>query len=372
MDFSFSTRQQELCAFAQETALFFDGSNEGGSFGGSSLWEKCARSGWPGLCIPEAFKGQGAGALDSVVAMEALGKAGANRSAMFALGAHLFGCAKAIDRFAPVALKDRLLPDLATGAKLGALALTEATGGSELKNVQTVLNGDGDGFRLSGEKTYVTNGTSADVFLVLAKVADRPAPFDLSVVVVEADPRVRRSAFEGAVGLPEAGMATVVFEDVAVPATHYLGRPGSGISVLLATMQWERSCILAGALGALARDFSLVREHLTERLGGLGFQAVSHELANLRQQIETTRLMMYRAAWELDQGGDALLYPALSKLTVSETLLDGAIRLQKLMAGAGWAGQFGLVQAVQDSMATCSVSGTSNVLRNLIATRLAG
>lgn len=373
MNFSLSATQAVLAHHAADTAEHFGSS--GPTFGGTDEWHHVARGGWTGLCL-ESPAGGGRSASEAVAGFEALGLAGAQRGALFAVGAHLFGAAKAVENFGTETCRDTWQPQLADGGAVGALALTEPAGGSELTSAQTTLVSDGrDGFVLNGSKTLVTNATSAGLFIVLAREPDAAAPMNVTVVAVPASiPGIRRNPLEGGQGLRGADMGEVWFDQCAVRPDQILGRRRAGLSVVLSMMQWERTCILAGALGALSRDFSLVKQALSARRDARGpltrHQAVSHGLARIWQRIEAARLMMYRAAWELDQGSDVLLYPALSKLTLSETMLDCSVELQRLMGGAGWANAFGLGEAVQDAIAMSVASGTDEIQLNLIASRL--
>ncbi|MFW2541781.1 acyl-CoA dehydrogenase family protein [Primorskyibacter sp. 2E107] len=370
MDFGYTQAQEALIARGKRDAMLF--AAEGTAFGKSQAWQRVAQAGWAGLCVTG---GGGHNALETVAGFEALGRGGAARGALFALGAHLFGAAKAIENFAQPEVRDEWLTRMGDGACVGALALTEPTGGSALGCDGTVLTDDGsDGFTLTGTKTFVTNATSAGVAIVLAREADVPAPMNLTVVAVPTDAKGIRAVPLDGYGLRGSDMGTLHFDGCRIGEGQILGKRRAGLGVVLSMMQWERTCILAGALGALDRDIAQVRKALSERKDGrgslLGHQAIAHGLVDLWQQVETARLVLYRAAWSLDQGKDALRQSALCKLTLSRTLVNGSVELQRLMAGAGWANALGLADGVQDALAMAAASGTDEIQRNLIASRL--
>lgn len=376
MDFSFSSAQQDIQARAIRDAGLFAGSEHASRpFAHSPSWHACADQGWTGLVLSEVHSGGGYDALETIAGLEALGENGVDRGAMFALGAHLFGCVKPLEIFGQDALLQEWGPKLAAGQSVGALALTETGGGSDLAALKTTIVGPEDGLVLTGHKSMITNAQVCDLILVLAREPDRAPPFNLTVVGV---PSVRSGVhitpLPDRAGLRGGGMAEIAFDECKISPSEILGRRGAGLAVVMAAMRWERTCILAGALGALNLDLRRVTKALTERgslAGGLiRYQAVSHRLADVRQKIEGARLVLYRAAWELDRGTDTVFYPALSKLTVAETLVEGAVTLQTFMAGAGHAVVPGLAQAVQDAVAMSAASGTSEIMKNLIVTKL--
>ncbi|WP_211315468.1 acyl-CoA dehydrogenase family protein [Roseicyclus mahoneyensis] len=348
---------------------------EAGAFAKSAGWQAAAKEGWMGLCLSRPA-GAGLSALDTVTAFEALGEAGASRGAVFATGAHLFGAATAMSRFGSADEVQDLLDKLAAGQAVGALALTEPSGGSTLSAMETVIRDLGRGeLSLAGAKTYVTNATQADVLLVLAREDGAPPPMNLTVLLVPADTSgVTIEPLAGGRGLAGADMGRVRFDGCVLPECAVLGRRRAGLAVFMAMMQWERSCILAGNLGALERDFRAVCAHLEARRDANGsltaHQAVCHPLADVQARIEAARLILYRGAWSLDQGKDAAHWPSISKLTLAETLVECHVILRQLMAGAGWSNQAGIADALDDALAVAAASGTSEIQRTLIATRL--
>lgn len=333
-------------------------------------WTDLCEDKWPGLCIPAEFGGHGERALAAALAFEALGRCGVDRGLLFALGAHLFGFSMALVHHGTQQQKADLLPKLASGEAIGALAFTEPAGGSDLGACATRLQDDGNGLRLSGRKTCVTNGATADVFLVLVRSRDENSPFSYTMVVVpRTAPGLSVEPIEGVRGLAQSAPAEIIFDDCTLPADAVLSRQGLGMAQLLDAMRWERSCILAGSLGALHRDLETCRAHLGEKAR---HQAVAHSLARLRTEMEAARWLLLRGAWGLQRGGSSLAMPAMSKLFVSETLVRCTEELRRLAAGAAWRGELGLADALDDALAILSASGTSEVQLNTIASQMGG
>lgn len=362
MDFGLTEREEVLVARAATFARGFS------DIDGSPSWEQWGDGGWAGLCQPEEFGGGGYPALASVLAFEALGRGGLDRGALFALGAHLFGCAMAVANHGSAEQKATWLPRLASGAAVGALGFSEASGGSDLDACGSKLVADGTGYRLSGAKTCVTNGSIADLFVVLARSREQRSPFAYSMVLLPRDtPGLTVTPIEGVRGLGATMPAEVVFDDCPLAESDLLRRGDLGMAQMLDIMRWERSCILAGSLGALQADFERVVRHLSERGR---HQATDHALARTGTRIEAARWLMLQAAWRLDQGGNDLLRPSTSKLFVSETIAECTGELRRLVAGAAWRGELGLADALDDALALLSASGTSEVQLNTIASQI--
>ncbi len=336
--------------------------------GGTPSWDQWGDGGWTGLGLPGEFGGGGYPAQTSVLAFEALGRGGIDRGALFALGAHLFGCSMAVANHGSAEQKSAWLPLLASGTAVGALAFSEASGGSDLDSCGSKLVADGTGYRLSGAKTCVTNGSIADLFVVLARTREQRSPFAYSMVLLPRDtPGLSVTPIEGVRGLAATTPAEVVFDDCPVAESDLLRRGDLGMAQMLDIMRWERSCILAGSLGALQADFERVMRHLSERGR---HQATDHALARIRTRIEAARWLMLQAAWRLDQSGSDLLQPSMSKLFVSEAIAECTGELRRLVAGAAWRGELGLADALDDALALLSASGTSEVQLNTIASQI--
>ena len=374
MDFSTTKTQAALIDHARQAAKAFDPAL---APAGRGFWPAAGAEGWLGLCLDRDHGGQGLGAVDTVLVAEALGRGGLSRAALFSMGAHLFGCAMALQNHAGPALRAAWLPRLASGAAIGALALTEPQGGSDTGNgrVLVAFDADGPGLTLTGTKTLVSNGPLADLLVVNATRQGATSALQSSVLAVPTDlPGLRVTPLTGHIGLREAPMAEIHFDNVRLDRDHVLGRPGQGLGILLSVMRWERSCILAGFLGAAERDLVAVTRALSGRQNSRGpliaQQAVAHALAELRVEQEMARLLLYRGAGALEANEGAVIYPAMAKLAISRALVSSARGLQELMAGAGWLDEMGLATALTDVMGTLSASGTSHIQLNAIASGL--
>lgn len=333
-------------------------------------WKDLGSNGWLGLCVSHGA-GAGKSALETVKIYEDLGRKGRTRSELFSMGAHLLGCAKAIDNLGTDAQKNQWLHGLCKGETIGALAFTGPSSGSRTDDVGVTYQ-DGDDFILRGAKTCVTNAIEANLFIVSGNRLDNPSSLNLGLFLVPANSNGIDLTPLTATGLKGSSMATVNFDDVRIPSDHQLGARGTG--GLLSVMVWERSCILAGFLGALEKDLEAVTSHFraAQDKGGALFrhQGLSHPLAQIRADLEAARQLLYHGAQVIDEKGDVLKSSSISKLVISQTLLRSQQKLCELMAGRAWLGELGLAEALADVMGILAASGSSNVQLNAIAARM--
>ncbi len=333
-------------------------------------WKEYGSKGRLGLSVSH-MSGSGKSALETVKLFENLGREGLSRSHLFSMGAHLFGCAMALDNLGTASQKDQWLPGLTSGETVGALAFTGPDSGSRTDDVGVTYK-DGDDIILSGTKTYVTNGPEAGLFIVSANRAEKPSSLNLGLFVVPRNNSGIEITALDTYGLKASSMAKVVFNEVKIPSDYQLGSRGTG--GLLSVMVWERSCILAGFLGALEKDLNNATTHFrsTRDKDGPLFrhQGISHVLAQIRADLEAARQTLYHGAQILDEGGDTLKSSAISKLIVSQTLVRGQQKLCELMAGRAWLGEMDLADALSDVMGVLAASGSSNVQLNAIAARM--
>jgi alkylation response protein AidB-like acyl-CoA dehydrogenase len=338
-------------------------------------WQACAGEKLLGLPLPASWDGASCSALETVALFEALGRGGADRGLLFALGAHLFGACVPMALYGGPDLASRQGRFSVAGSRIFALAITEPSGGSHISSMETTARLSGGGYVLRGEKRFVTNAPDADLFLVLASTSPERGTFGLTAFLVPKEtPGLEVRPLASTLGLAGAPMGSVYFQSCELPAAAVLGKEGGGFAVLGTAMQWERTCILAGFLGAAERDLARCVARMRRSRGGhpapADHQAVAHRLAGVKCGLEAARAVLYRGASALDLRRETLLWPSLVKRTLSETLTTCAQDMMRLYAGAGWADEDGAATAWRDTAATLSASGTNDVQLNLIASCL--
>ncbi len=337
----------------------------------AASWRGLGRFGLFRSALPASAGGEDIGALAITAVLEALGRGGADRGLLMAVGAHLFGCAMPLAAHATPAQAERYLSGLRDGEVIGALAVTESGGGSGFDQMATTAVATPEGIVLNGRKTLVCNAVHAGVFLVLARqFADRGA-MGLTAFLVPRDAKsVAVEPMNMVTGLPGSAMGELVLDGCCLPEDAVLGHPGAGLRVFMSAMKWERCCLLAGFLGAAERDLAICAEALSARGNGAlaRHQAVSHRLARMKVRLATARLMLRHAASGIDSGHDDHTVSAMAKLVISEALVDCAQDAARLLAGAGWRGTpFDAGAALVDALGGLFASGTSEIQLDLIA-----
>jgi alkylation response protein AidB-like acyl-CoA dehydrogenase len=323
-----------------------------------------------GLPIPRDLGGEGVDLVTTALAYEGLGAGLADGGVLLAAGAHLFGVALTIARAGAEAQRRAWLPRLATGEAMATVAATEAGSGSDVASVEAIAAEAPGGFRLTGEKRFVTWADRADVYLAIAR--DGGGRRGLTALLVpRAAPGVEVGERLATAGLRGSRLAPVSFSACEVGPEALLGRAGAGLAIFQIAMTFERALVLAFRLGALDRALAEAARFARERAPGgqaiARHQAVSHRIARMKLRLETSRLLVYRAAWELDQGRRGQAEAALAKWHLAESAVASALDAARLRGGAGYLEESGLPAAIDDALGGSVHSGTADVLATVVA-----
>jgi alkylation response protein AidB-like acyl-CoA dehydrogenase len=338
-------------------------------------WVKCAAIGLQGLPVPTEYGGAGAGATTIAAALEGLGYGCADNGLIFGLNAQMWACELPIVTFASEEQKRRYLPGLCDGSLIGAHAMTEPGSGSDAFSMATTAVPTADGWVLNGSKTFATNAPEADVFVVFA-TTDRSLGFaGLSAFLIDRGaPGLTIGRPLSKMGLRTSHMSEVFLADCEVPEDGLLASAGAGMAIFNTAMRWERGLILAAAVGTMRRQLERCVSYARERAQFgqpiAGFQAVSHPIAEMKLRLETARLMLYRMAQLLDDRKATDLDAALTKLHLSECLVESSVAALQIHGGYGYMTEYGLERDVRDALASRLYSGTSEMQRNVIARHL--
>jgi alkylation response protein AidB-like acyl-CoA dehydrogenase len=257
--------------------------------------------------------------------MEGLGYGCQDNGLIFALGAHTWACEHPIIRFGTEEQKDRYLPGLCDGSLIAAHAMTEPGSGSDAFSLSTTATPVDAGWILNGSKTFSTNAPESELFVVFA-TTNRDLGFaGLSAFLVDRDtPGLEVGRPFQKMGLRTSHLSEVFFSDCQIPKEALLGSAGAGMAIFNSSMRWERSLILAPAVGTMRRQLercvAYARERVQFRQPIGSFQAVSHRLADMKLRLETSHQMLYRIAALLDDGSATDLDAALTKLHLRSTV----------------------------------------------------
>jgi L-prolyl-PCP dehydrogenase len=340
-----------------------------------ALWSKCAEFGIQGMPFPEQYGGGGFDILTTVMAMEALGYACADNGLLFGLAAQMWSVQMPIFRFGTEDQKQRFLPALCRGERIGAHGMSEPDSGSDAFALRTRAERQGDSYLLNGTKTFVSEAPVADLFLVFATLDPARGALGLTGFLVERDtPGFRVGSGIEKMGLKTSPMAELMFEDCRVPVANRLGREGRAAEIFNDSMEWERGCILASGLGTMERllessvQYCQSRRQYGKPIGE--FQSVANRLVDMRLRLEIGRLLLYRAAWAKAGGHDAGIASAMAKLYLGEALVQSGLDAVQVRGGYGFTTEYEVERDLRDAIGATLYSGTSEIQRNLIARRL--
>ena len=380
MDFSLSAEQQEF----KEAAVTFARREldqdlatreEAGQFP-RQAWGACAKFGIQGLPVPTELGGGGADMLTTAVVMEALGYGCHDNGLIFSLNAQMWSLELPLVKFGTPAQQQAYLPRLVSGDLIGVHAMTEPDSGSDAFGMRTRAERRGDQYVLNGTKLYITNAPVADVVLVFAAHPGRSRMAGVSAFLVEkGTPGFTVSRSLEKMGLRTSPMGEIVLDDCRIPAGNRLGPEGAGMAIFNSSMAYERSCILASALGAMQRqletsiEYARSRKQFGQAIGK--FQGVSDKVADMYLRLEAARLLVYQAAWLAQQGKPALIEAAAAKLFASEAWVQSSLDTIQIHGAYGYMKEAGIERDLRDAVAGKIYSGTSEIQRVLIS-RLLG
>ena len=361
------------CAFAREQLTDNVIERDRQQVFSRELWNRCGEWGMQGLPIPQEFGGRGFDPLSTAVALEGLGNGCADSGWAFSITAHLLACVVPVWKHGSEALKKRFLPDLSAGRLIAVNAMTEPETGSDAFAMKTTATRHEGGFLLNGTKTVATNGPIADVALLYAMTDSAKGYFGGVTAFLVDIPSPGLVVGEN---LEKSGLRTVPFgelqfRDCFVDADRVVGQVGGGAAIFTESMDWERGLLGAIHVGTMQRLLDIATRHAKTRKQfgqAIGkFQAVSHRLADMKVRLEAARLLVYQTACKLDSSRSVSLDAAITKLFVSESLMESAIDTVRTLGGWGILTSNQVERALRDSVASTLYSGTSDLQRNLIA-----
>ena len=373
MDFSLSPEQREIQALARELAeaeiaphaAEWDREHRFPR----ELYARLADVGLMGACVPEEYGGAGAGFLSYILVLEELSRADAGVGVTVAV--HTSAATLPILTFGTEEQRAHFVPPLARGEVLGAFALTEPESGSDAGSLRTAADPHGDGWRITGSKQWITNGSYAGTFLLFARTDPSMAGGrGVSAFVLDAE-HVRVTREEEKLGLNSSSTVDLVVEGAHVAADRLLHEENRGFAVAMTTLDGGRIGIAAQALGIAqaaydaARAYALERRQFGRRIAD--FQAIQWKLADMATELDAARLLVYRAAWLKQEGRPHGAAGAKAKLFASEMARRQTAEAIQVLGGYGYTKEFPVERYYRDAKITEIYEGTSEVQRIVIA-----
>ena len=378
MEFALTEDQREIQTLARELAEAEIAPNAGEwdrqhGFP-RELLDTLAGVGLLGVCVPEEYGGAGADFVSYILVLEELSRADAGVGVTVAV--HTSAVTLPILTFGSDEQRSRFVPALARGEAIGAFALTEPEAGSDAGSLRTAAKPSGDGWRISGSKQWITNGSFCGTILLFARTDEATSgPKGISAFVLDAE-HVRVTREEEKLGLNSSSTVDLVIEDAEVGRDRLLHEEGKGFTVAMATLDGGRIGIAAQALGIAqaaydtARNYALERRQFGRRIAD--FQAIQWKLADMATEIDAARLLVYRAAWLKQEGRPHTEEGAKAKLFASEMARRQTAEAIQVLGGYGYTKEFPVERYYRDAKVTEIYEGTSEIQRLVIARSILG
>ncbi len=326
--------------------------------------------GFLGMMVDPKYGGGGMDTLSYSLAMEEISKIDASASVVMSVNNSLV--CYGIEKYANEEQKQKYLTKLATGEKLGAFCLSEPEAGSDATSQKTTAIDKGDHYLLNGTKNWITNGGTADYYLVFAQTDKEKRHRGINVFIVEkgwdgfvVGPK------EDKLGIRGSDTHSLLFNDVKVPKENRIGEDGFGFTFAMKTLGGGRIGIASQALGIaagayeLARDYSKVRKAFGTEI--CNHQAIAFKLADMHTNIEAARLLVHKAAWDKDQGNDYTMSSAMAKVFASQTAMDVTVEAIQVHGGNGYVKEYHVERLMRDAKITQIYEGTSEIQKIVIS-----
>ncbi|WP_028377519.1 acyl-CoA dehydrogenase [Leeuwenhoekiella sp. MAR_2009_132] len=334
------------------------------------LIKKMGDMGFLGMMAPTEFGGGGMDTISYVLVMEELSKIDASASVIVSVNNSLVNYG--LSQYGTQAQKEKYLSQLTTGEKLGAFCLSEPEAGSDATSQKTTAIDKGDHYILNGTKNWITNGGSADYYLVIAQTDKDKKHRGINAFIVEKGwEGFEIGPKEQKLGIRGSDTHSLIFNDVKVPKENRIGEDGFGFKFAMKTLSGGRIGIAAQALGIaagayeLARDYSKVRKAFGTEI--CNHQAIAFKLADMDVSIEAARHLVMKAAWDKDQGNNYDISSARAKLYASQVAMDVSVEAVQVHGGNGFVKEYHVERLMRDAKITQIYEGTSEIQKIVIS-----
>ncbi|HBF42615.1 MAG TPA: acyl-CoA dehydrogenase [Desulfobacteraceae bacterium] len=340
------------------------------------IWKKACELGFMGIHFPEEYGGQDYGTFENALVVEEFCRQDSGIGVALSLAD--FG-SEIILRCGNEEQKGKYLVPLTEGKAISSGGFTEPDHGSDITLMNTTAKKDGDEYVLNGVKTFITNGTIGDFVIVLCQTDEdvKPTYRGQSVIVVEKDtPGFTRADVGDKMGIKMTSTGELSFSDVKVPVSNLVGKESKGFYHVLEFFDESRVEIAAQALGIAQGAFDRVRDYVKKRTQFgkklAQFQVTQHKLADMAAKIETARLVVYKAAWNFDQGKIDPKLTSIAKMYAARVAVEVTNEAIQLFGGYGYMLEYEVERYYRDARITEIYEGTREIQKNTIASALLG
>jgi len=336
---------------------------------------KLAELGFMGMMVDEKYGGSGMDTVSYVLAMEEISKIDASVSVCMSVNNSLV--CYGLQEYGTEEQKQQYLSPLAQGKKdgelyIGAFLLSEPEAGSDATSQRTTAEDKGDHYLINGIKNWITNGSSASVYLVIAQTDAAKGSKGINAFIVEKQwPGVSVGAKENKMGIRGSDTHSISFQDVKVPKENRIGEDGFGFKFAMKTLAGGRIGIAAQALGIASGAYELALNYSKQRKAFgkeiMHHQAIQFKLADMATKIEAARLLCLKAAWDKDENADYTVSSSMAKVFASETAMWVTTEAVQVHGGYGFVKEFHVERLMRDAKITQIYEGTSEVQRIVIS-----
>jgi len=377
MDFSLSEELQMLRDMARDFATEkiapnADEWDENHYFPYEEVIKPMAELGFFGTVIPEEYGGNDMGWLAGIILTEEMARA--SSSIRVQMNMQTFGCAYTIFTYGSDELKKKYVPKLVNADFVGCFAITEPNAGSDVMALKSTAEDKGDHWVLNGTKTWISNASAADITIYYAYTDREAKGRGLSAFVVET------KNFNGItttdldkLGTRSTPTGEIILEDTKVPKENILGKPGDGAKIVFGSLNQSRLSAAAGGVGLAQAcldsitTYAMEREQFGQHIGN--FQMIQEMVGQLAPEIEAARLMVYKAAWQKDQGNlGNTREVADAKYVSGEIAVKAAEFAMRILGAYGYSTEYPVARFYRDAPPYFMVEGSANVCKMIIST----
>lgn len=376
MHFDFSAEQSDIRAMVrdftmQEITPYAATWDENNSFP-RTVYAQMAELGLMGMTVPDEYGGSSLDRLTGALVYEELARG--DMATAGGLSVHNM-VAGIIARFGTDEQRQRWVPQLAQGKLLGAFALSEAEAGSDAASLQCRATHKMETYILNGTKMWVTNGGEADLYLVMARTGEKARSSGISCFVIEKGTAgFLFGKTERKMGLHSSPTRELIFQDCTIPVAQRIGEEGQGLKIALSALDGGRINIAVIAVGVAQAAFETATAYARNRkqFGKVlkEFQAIQFMLADMAMKIEAARLLVYEAAYRLDQEGSATMTASMAKCFATDVAMEVTTNAVQVLGAAGYVRDYPVERYMRDVKVAQIFEGTNQIQRIIIAREL--
>lgn len=333
------------------------------------MWRRTAEFGILGITADRKYGGLEESYTTAAALLETMGYHCRNSGFLFAISNHLWVAQNLIGIYGSEYLKDKYLADMIGGKLIGGLAITEADAGSDAANMSTYAEECEGGYRLNGNKIFISNGSLADVLVVIAK--SNKNSDKLTAFVVDKTCEGFKAGEEiNKMGLKACPASEIIFSDCKIPKENVLGKVDQGLTMINKAMEYERCFEFAPQIGVMQRvmeecaRYSKSRVQYGRPIGEN--QSISHMIAEMAVSIELSRLLLYKIASLKDRKKSAFKEASIFKLFVSENYIKTCRNAMQIFGAYGYTKEYGIERELRDALSSSIYGGTNEIQKNII------